>query len=135
MAAAGWIGYSFVVKDTYVYVPNEIGFLLGLFYTLSCYGLVDSKARRGMRAGAAAAAGAHVWAAAGAAEGEKRGGRGGCMLPREQGRRWVRVPAAGGEPRIGRQSAAHEQASARPPLAGRRRGTGSWRSRCCLGGC
>lgn len=36
-----------MVKDTYVFVPNEIGFLLGIFYTLSCYGLMDSKVGEG----------------------------------------------------------------------------------------
>lgn len=39
----GWVAYTFVIDDIYVYVPNEIGLMLGAFYTLSCYGLVDSK--------------------------------------------------------------------------------------------
>ena len=42
----GWIAYSFVIEDTYVFVPNEIGFMLGAFYTLSCYGLLDTKVGR-----------------------------------------------------------------------------------------
>jgi solute carrier family 50 protein (sugar transporter) len=42
----GWIAYGFVIQDWYVWAPNEIGFLLGVFYTLSCYGLVDTKVRQ-----------------------------------------------------------------------------------------
>ncbi len=41
----GWIAYAYVVRDWYVWVPNEIGFLLGSFYTLSCFGLLDTKVR------------------------------------------------------------------------------------------
>lgn len=41
----GWIAYAYVVRDWYVWVPNEIGFLLGSFYTLSCFGLLDTKGR------------------------------------------------------------------------------------------
>lgn len=41
----GWICYSFVLRNNYVYVPNQIGFMLGLFYTMSCYSYMDSKSR------------------------------------------------------------------------------------------
>lgn len=41
----GWVAYSFVTDDALVYWPNALGFLLGMFYTFSCYGLADTKTR------------------------------------------------------------------------------------------
>lgn len=35
----GWVAYSYVTQDALVYWPNALGFMLGMFYTLSCYGL------------------------------------------------------------------------------------------------
>lgn len=48
--ASAWMGYSYVIarKDVaggaLVYWPNQIGMMLGLFFTISCYGLADTKA-------------------------------------------------------------------------------------------
>ena len=38
-----WVGYSIVTKDPYVFLANDPGVLLGLFYTLSAYGFADAK--------------------------------------------------------------------------------------------
>lgn len=38
-----WVGYSIVTKDPYVFLANDPGVLLGLFYTLSAYGYADAK--------------------------------------------------------------------------------------------
>ena len=38
---SGW-----VIKDWLVYWPNEVGLLVGLFFTMSCYGLADTKVGR-----------------------------------------------------------------------------------------
>jgi hypothetical protein len=47
---AGWLGYAYTIRNVLVLVPNQIGLLLGLFYTLSCYGVADTKVRkRGLR--------------------------------------------------------------------------------------
>ncbi len=40
-----WVGYSIVNKDPYVFMANDPGLLLGLFYTLSAYGYADAKVR------------------------------------------------------------------------------------------
>ena len=42
---AGWVGYAYVTNDVLVLWPNAAGFLLGMFYTLSAYGLADTKTR------------------------------------------------------------------------------------------
>lgn len=42
---AGWIAYSYVTSDVLVLWPNAAGFLLGMFYTMSAYGLADTKTR------------------------------------------------------------------------------------------
>lgn len=41
----GWVAYSFVTDDALVYWPNALGFLLGMFYTFSCYGLAGAAGR------------------------------------------------------------------------------------------
>ena len=38
-----WVGYAIVNKDPYVFLANDPGLLLGLFYTLSAYGYADVK--------------------------------------------------------------------------------------------
>lgn len=38
-----WVAYGYVISDVMVYWPNQIGMLLGLFMTLSCYSLADTK--------------------------------------------------------------------------------------------
>lgn len=38
-----WVGYSIVTKDPYVFMANDPGLVLGLFYTFSAYGFADSK--------------------------------------------------------------------------------------------
>jgi solute carrier family 50 (sugar transporter) len=49
--SSAWIGYAYVVapKDVassaLIYWPNQIGFMLGLFFTVSCYGLATTKVR------------------------------------------------------------------------------------------
>jgi hypothetical protein len=40
---AGWVAYAWVQKDALIFWPNEIGLLLGLFFTLSAYSLADTK--------------------------------------------------------------------------------------------
>ncbi|KAK9815217.1 hypothetical protein WJX72_000111 [[Myrmecia] bisecta] len=40
---AGWICYGLLTQDTYVLLANELGFLLGMFYTLTAVGLSDPK--------------------------------------------------------------------------------------------
>jgi solute carrier family 50 protein (sugar transporter) len=42
---AGWVAYSYITQDVLVLWPNVAGFLLGMFYTLSAYGLADTKTR------------------------------------------------------------------------------------------
>ena len=34
----GWVVYSYMVRDWFIFVPNEVGMLIGLFYILSTYG-------------------------------------------------------------------------------------------------
>ena len=41
----GWVGYSMVELDPFVFVPNALGLLLGLFYTLSATRFADTQAR------------------------------------------------------------------------------------------
>lgn len=49
--AAGWIAYSYVIEPTnsqgsvFVFVPNYVGLLLGFYFTMTCYGLANSKTR------------------------------------------------------------------------------------------
>lgn len=49
--AAGWIAYTYVIAPTnlsgsaLIYWPNQLGLMLGLFFTLSCYGLANTKTR------------------------------------------------------------------------------------------
>lgn len=49
--AAGWIAYAYVISPTnlqgsaLIFVPNFIGLLLGLYFTMSCYGLANTKVR------------------------------------------------------------------------------------------
>ena len=38
-----WVAYAVVNKDPYVFLANDPGILLGLFYTLSAYGYADVK--------------------------------------------------------------------------------------------
>lgn len=38
-----WVGYSIVTKDPYVFLANDPGLILGLFYTFSAYGYADTK--------------------------------------------------------------------------------------------
>lgn len=38
-----WVAYAIVSKDPYVFLANDPGVLLGLFYTLSAYGYADVK--------------------------------------------------------------------------------------------
>ena len=38
-----WVAYAIVSKDPYVFLANDPGLLLGLFYTLSAYGYADVK--------------------------------------------------------------------------------------------
>ena len=38
-----WVAYAIVSKDPYVFLANDPGLLLGLFYTLSAYGYADAK--------------------------------------------------------------------------------------------
>lgn len=38
----GWVAYAYVTQDVLVYWPNVLGFLLGMFYTISCYGLAGA---------------------------------------------------------------------------------------------
>lgn len=38
-----WVAYAIVCKDPYVFLANDPGLLLGLFYTLSAYGYADVK--------------------------------------------------------------------------------------------
>ncbi|DBA83844.1 TPA: hypothetical protein ACH3X1_006359 [Trebouxia sp. C0004] len=45
-----WVGYSIVNKDPYVFMANDPGLLLGLFYTLSAYGYADAKTRNRLTA-------------------------------------------------------------------------------------
>jgi len=45
-----WVGYSIVTKDPYVFLANDPGLILGLFYTFSAYGYADSKMRNKMMA-------------------------------------------------------------------------------------
>lgn len=45
-----WVGYSIVTKDPYVFLANDPGVLLGLFYTLSAYGYADAKTRNRLTA-------------------------------------------------------------------------------------
>lgn len=40
-----WVGYGIVTKDPYVFLANDPGLLLGLFYTFSAYGYADVKTR------------------------------------------------------------------------------------------
>ena len=42
---AGWVAYGYVTQDVLVLWPNVAGFLIGMFYTLSAYGLADTKTR------------------------------------------------------------------------------------------
>ena len=37
------MGYGIVNKDAYVFLANDPGILLGMFYTLSAYGYADTK--------------------------------------------------------------------------------------------
>lgn len=41
-----WVGYGIVTKDPYVFLANDPGLLLGLFYTFSAYGYADVKVWR-----------------------------------------------------------------------------------------
>lgn len=43
--SVGWVIYSLVVNNYLLYWPNEVGTMLGLFMTLSCYGLADQQTR------------------------------------------------------------------------------------------
>ena len=49
--AIGWIGYTYVIASqdlqasALIYWANHIGLLLGLFFTVSCYGLANTKTR------------------------------------------------------------------------------------------
>lgn len=38
-----WVAYAIVSKDPYVFLANDPGLLLGLFYTFSAYGYADAK--------------------------------------------------------------------------------------------
>ena len=38
-----WVAYGIVNRDPYVFLANDPGLLLGLFYTLSAYGYADAK--------------------------------------------------------------------------------------------
>lgn len=38
-----WVAYAIVSKDVYVFLANDPGLLLGLFYTLSAFGYADAK--------------------------------------------------------------------------------------------
>ena len=38
-----WVAYSIVTKDPYVFLANDPGLILGLFYTFSAYGYADTK--------------------------------------------------------------------------------------------
>lgn len=42
---AGWVAYGYVTDDVLVLWPNMCGYLLALFYSLSCYALADAKTR------------------------------------------------------------------------------------------
>ena len=48
---AGWIAYAYVIapKDvqasSMIYWPNQVGFILGLFFSVSCYGLARTKVK------------------------------------------------------------------------------------------
>jgi len=39
------VAYSYITDDVLVLWPNMVGFLLGMFYTFSAYGLADIKTR------------------------------------------------------------------------------------------
>lgn len=49
--SAGWIAYTYVLASedlqasALIYWANQIGFVLGLFFTVSCYGLATTKTR------------------------------------------------------------------------------------------
>lgn len=45
-----WVGYGIVNKDAYVFLANDPGILLGMFYTLSAYGYADIKTRNRLTA-------------------------------------------------------------------------------------
>ena len=58
---AAWIGYSYFKKDWFVFLANQPGFLMGLFYTFTAVGLSSSRTRDVMTAIILAAV--VVWAA------------------------------------------------------------------------
>lgn len=39
-----WYGYSIVMSDVFVFIPNALGLLLGLFYTWSAANFADKQA-------------------------------------------------------------------------------------------
>lgn len=41
----GWIAYSFVTINYYIFWCNELGMLLGWFFTISCYGVASTKTK------------------------------------------------------------------------------------------
>lgn len=43
--SAGWVGYACVTRDPFVLVPNIVGVLLGVFYTLVVASLATQRAR------------------------------------------------------------------------------------------
>jgi len=43
---AGWLGYGMTLGDAFLFVPNAMGLLLGVFYTLSIIAFADQQARR-----------------------------------------------------------------------------------------
>ncbi|KAL3130843.1 hypothetical protein ABBQ38_000175 [Trebouxia sp. C0009 RCD-2024] len=45
-----WVAYALVSKDPYVFLANDPGLLLGLFYTFSAYGYADTKTRNKLTA-------------------------------------------------------------------------------------
>ncbi len=47
---AAWLGYSYFKRDWFVYLANQPGFLMGLFYTFSAVGLSSSRTRDVMTA-------------------------------------------------------------------------------------
>ncbi|PNH08837.1 Sugar transporter SWEET1 [Tetrabaena socialis] len=52
--AAGWVAYGFAVGNPYIFPANVVGFLAGLFFSLTAYGAASRKDARGARGGTSA---------------------------------------------------------------------------------
>jgi hypothetical protein len=39
----GWVAYSLLIQDAYLFVPNAVGLMLGLYMTASCFPFASPK--------------------------------------------------------------------------------------------